>query len=287
MNKEQDFDDSRDGKLKITVSGRLHQYNLGQILIEHKSDLIKAYTKAGFSSAEQLLGELYWGAPSDVLKEIASEHLENKFNFLKKLIDEEDESFIGDEFNFFYRPFVIDDDNQAIISLDKNIIYEGTVGSLFSGNKEAFEEEKENDLKKILKKNIKSTFNNYAWSEDYDLEELLDFIKSYSSRGWHIEDFIIVNKTYRDKLKTLDFEERLTVIEYGAYEVSFEVLNIKDFDFKNLIWHYDGGLLETLNSYVFSNIFYATEDNIVQLTPSIKYVDQKSVTVDFDWPIDE
>jgi len=59
MNKEQDFDDSRDGKLKITVSGRLNQYNLGQILIEHKSDLIKAYTKAGFSSAEQLLGELY------------------------------------------------------------------------------------------------------------------------------------------------------------------------------------------------------------------------------------
>ena len=109
---------------------------------------------------------------------------------------------------------------------------------------------------------------------------------SFSKNGWLIGDDVIKNKTYEKKLEGVEYEKRLSVIEYGNYQIKYSLNDIKEFALKKLIWHFDYGLYEYRDKYIFSNVFIADRDGIYKLDENIENIDQKSLTVEHDWPID-
>ena len=76
------------------------------------------------------------------------------------------------------------------------------------------------------------------------------------------------------------------VIEYGNYQIKYSLNDIKEFALKKLIWHFDYGLYEYRDKYIFSSVFIADRDGIYKLDENIENNDQKSLTVEYDWPID-
>ena len=94
------------------------------------------------------------------------------------------------------------------------------------------------------------------------------------------------NKTYENKIEAVEYEKRLSVIEYGNYHIKYCLNDIREFDLKKLIWNFDYGLYEYRDKYFFSNIFIADFDGIYKLAEYIENNNQKSLTVEFDWPLD-
>ena len=197
-----------------------------------------------------------------------------------------------DELNIFFSPMVVDGDNNIEIVFDGNSKYIGSVSHLFKDKKE-YEEGDPIETEKIRHNSILTNSIQHSWSEDIDLDNKQSFLDSlemngasFSQNGWWIGDDVIINNTYEDKLEEVNYEERLSLIEYGNFKVEYSIDNIEKFDLLSLIWNFDYGLYEERDNYFFSNIFIVNNSKIHQLDEVIENLDQKQIIIERDWPID-
>ena len=197
-----------------------------------------------------------------------------------------------EKLDVFFSPMVIDGDNSVEIIFDGDSKFKGSVSDLFKDKKE-YEEGDSVETEKIRHNTIEANSTKHAWSEDIDLEDKQSFLDSlemngasFSQCGWWIGDDVLTNNTYENKLEEVNYEERLSVVEYGNFNVAFSLDNIEKFDFHSLIWNFDYGLYEERDNYFFSNVFYANNDKVYQLDEVIESLDQKQIIIERDWPID-
>lgn len=197
-----------------------------------------------------------------------------------------------EKLDVFFSPMVIDGDNSVEIIFDGDSKFKGSVSDLFKDKKE-YEEGDSVETEKIRHNTIEANSIKHAWSEDIDLEDKQSFLDSlemngasFSKCGWWIGDDVLTNNTYENKLEEVNYEERLSVVEYGNFNVAFSLDNIEKFDFHSLIWNFDYGLYEERDNYFFSNVFYANNGKVYQLDEVIESLDQKQIIIERDWPID-
>ena len=284
------------GKLDITVQGKMNRYHLGELSDGLKKELEMLISKLDTgSTVEDILSHLLFNDLDDMLEPIEDEELSKNFPLLSEIKNSGGTLF--DELNIFFQPMVIDGDNYIEIKNDDEIIFKGTVESMLEDTQsiEVMYEDVEIDTEKIRnEKIISDKVIEHKWGdliEFSDNQSFLDSIlnegdASFSKNGWLIGDDVIKNKTYEKKLEGVEYEKRLSVIEYGNYQIKYSLNDIKEFALKKLIWHFDYGLYEYRDKYIFSSVFIADRDGIYKLDENIENNDQKSLTVEYDWPID-
>ena len=119
----------------------------GDVSTRLKTELNEADKHLNLGSGEQLLAKLWWENPNEVLKAIPDDVMSSDLEELEKLKDKQD-SDLWDEFNIFFKPFVIDRDNQVTVLLDDDVLFKGRASKLFDSKAE-FEDESEVDVSKI------------------------------------------------------------------------------------------------------------------------------------------
>lgn len=217
---------------------------------------------------------------------------EEQFLEAEKIISSSGVGSLLEKLDIFFSPMVIDGDNSVEIVFDGDSKYKGSVSDLFKDKKE-YEEGDSIETEKIRHNTIETNSIQHEWSEDADLGDKQSFLDglemngaSFSLNGWWIGDDVITNNTYENKLEVVDYEERLSLIEYGKFKVAYSIDNIEKFDLHSLIWNFDYGLYEERDNYFFSNIFIANNSKIYQLDEVIESLDQKQIIIERDWPID-
>ena len=217
---------------------------------------------------------------------------EEQFLEAEKIISSSGVDSSLEKLDVLFSPMVIDGDNSVEIIFDGDSKFKGSVSDLFKDKKE-YEEGDSVETEKIRHNTIEANSIKHAWSEDIDLEDKQSFLDSlemnganFSKCGWWIGDDVLTNNTYENKLEEVNYEERLSVVEYGNFNVAFSLDNIEKFDFHSLIWNFDYGLYEERDNYFFSNVFYANNGKVYQLDEVIESLDQKQIIIERDWPID-
>jgi len=283
-------------KLDINVQGKMNRYHLGELSDDLKKELEMLIPKLDIgSTVEDALSNLLFNDLDESLGPIDDKELSNKFSLLSEVKNLGGTLF--DELKIFFQPMVIDEDNHIEIKYDDKIVFKGTVESMLEGTEsiEVMYEDVKIDTDRIRnEKIISDKVIEHKWGDMIkfsDNQSFLDSIlmegdASFSKNGWLIGDDVIKNKTYERKVEGVEYEKRLSVIEYGNYHIKYCLNDIKDFDLKKLIWHFDYGLYEYRDKYMFSNVFIADINGIYKLDEHIENNDQKSLTVEYDWPID-
>lgn len=287
---------SNKGRLEISVQGKINRYHLGVLSNGLKKELEMLISNSDIgSTVEDVLSNLLFNDIDEALGPIDNEQLFNKFPLLSTVKNSGGTLF--DELNIFFQPMVIDGDNHVEIKFDDEIVFKSTVGSMLENIQsiEIMYEDVDIDTAKLRnKKIISDKVIQHEWGEEIQFSDKQSFLDSimmegnawFSKNGWWIGDDVIKNKTYEKNIEDVEYEKRLSVIEYGNYHIKYCLNDIKEFDLKKLIWNFDYGLYEYRDKYFFSNVFLADFDGIYKLTQYIENNNQKSLTVEFDWPLD-
>ena len=253
------------------------------------------------SNESELLEMIIRGDFEEVSSSIPKSILDSDFKELKKLLDK-DRGEIFEELNIFYEPFVIDDDNKILIKINDHLFYEGLISQLGKErfelvyDKEKVEIEFKLKISEILKnisfKNIQSETDQLRWSDDISFENQESILQSFedgenlSKYGWWL--YCINNSKYENEKNADNWDNRVSIIEYGSFKLEFQPIKVENFDWLKFIWRVDGDIEEaelTGSEYMLSNILYADENKgIVELEPSIREFDLKDVKCGFQWP---
>jgi hypothetical protein len=199
---------------------------------------------------------------------------------------------IWEDFNIFRFLPVIDNDNALKITLDEEIVFQGTVGQLevFKGNIYdnsevlVLEEADDDEAKQMIQflKNIKLTSPYKLIIQNPDFGGI-----GKSKDGWLTNTDWIYDSHYKQILEKTDFENRFCATVYGKYHLS-STQKVNDFGMDKIIWYQDGDLDEFgpsgHESYCLSRIFYADTGEIELITDDFNI---KDVSVDFSWPTDD
>ena len=299
---------NKSGSLKIVIEGDIHQYMLGELPEYMQLALSVAAQKYvnGADTGEQLLAQLWRGNPSQILSGVPSAMMMTVTKALEPLLNKSWGS-LWEEFNVFYKPFVFDKDNKISIHFNDEVLYEGAIAGLLKGQclteeidtEEMFNMSEEDLANNIYFNQIKCYPKDYAWNDKWiSLDDKLSFFESFadgsgsiSDYGWWFGDYIIRNTIWIDKLESVDFDNRVSVIERGKFKVEFDEIDVEGFDWKKLIWLEAHGIAEfgpTGEEYTFSDIFYADEKaGIQKLDKTITDFDLIHITAEFSWPTDE
>jgi len=284
------------GKLEVSVQGKMNRYHLGVLSNNLKKELEMLISKLDIgSTVEGVLSNLLFNDLDETLGPIDDKELFNKFPLLSKV--KNSGGTLLDELNIFFQPMVIDGDNYVEIKCDDEIVFKGKVDSMLENIQsiEVMYEDVDIDTEKIRnKKIISDKVIEHKWGDEIEFSDKQSFLDSilmegnayFSKNGWWVGDDVIKNKTYENKIEAVEYEKRLSVIEYGNYHIKYCLNDIKEFDLKKLIWNFDYGLYEYRDKYFFSNVFIADFDGIYKLAEYIENNNQKSLTVEFDWPLD-
>jgi len=301
-----DTPEKNSGSLKIVIEGDIHQYMLGELPEYMQLALSVAAQKYvdGADTGEQLLAQLWRGDPSQLLSGIPPTMMTTVTKALEPLLNKSWGS-LWEEFNVFYKPFVFDKDNNISIHFNDEVLYEGAIAGLLKDQclteeidtEEVFNMNVEALVKPIYYNKIKSS--SHAWNDEcISLDDKLSFFESFadgagaiSDYGWWFGHYTIKNNKWKEKFDSVDFDNRVSVIERGRFKVEFDEFDVEDFDWKKLIWLEAHGIEEfgpTGEEYQFSEIFYADEKaGIQKLDKTITDFDLKSTEAEFSWPTDE
>jgi len=284
---------SSEKTLKIKFGGLMHQSQWGNVssdLMDELVELSEEFNDYDFpgviNGIEDLIASSWFGVPDELgtyLKEIKSE-----FPIIASWHDK-DWGEIWEDFNIFRTLPVIDNDNALKITLDEEIVFQGTVGQLevFKGdihdNSEVLVLEKVDEVEaeqmiQILK-NIKLANERIRDTESVGL----------SKDGWHVSSAAgsLWDYHYKEHLVKTGIENRFSATVYGRYNLS-GTQKVIDFGMDKIIWHCDSDLGEFGpsgdESYCLSRIFYADTSEIELITDDFNI---KDVSVDFSWPDDD
>jgi hypothetical protein len=287
---------SSEKTLKIEFGGRMHQSQWGYVssdLMDELVELSEEFNDYDFpgviNGIEDLIASSWFGVPDELgtyLKEIKSE-----FPIIASWHDK-DWGEIWEDFNIFRFLPVIDNDNALRITLEEEVLFQGTVGQLevFKGdihdNSEVLvlDEADDDEAKQMIQflKNIKLT-------SPYKLKIQDAFLGGIekSKDGWRTNTYWIYDSHYKQILEKTDFENRFCATVYGKYHLS-STQKVNDFGMDKIIWHWDSDLWEFGpsgdESYCLSGVFYADTGEIELITDDFNI---KDVSVDFSWPTDD
>ena len=276
--------------LEIIVQGKMNRYYLGSLSDELKQEIEKIKTNLNIgSTVKEALENLVFNDINELLRGFEAQDLSENYPILA---ESKESGSILDQLNIFFNPIAIEGDNDIEVIFDESSKFKGKVFELFE-NKKEYEEGDPIDTEKIRQHTFVNDLIQHTWGEGIEAEDkqlFLDSLEmngaSFSKNGWWIGDDIIINQTYESKLEDVDYEKRLSLVEYGNLSVIYKLADIKDFDLQSLIWNFDYGLFEERDNYFFSNVFMAAEGKIYKLNETVESLNQKQIIVDDDWPID-
>ena len=276
--------------LKIIVQGKMNRYYLGSLSDELKQEIEKIKTNLDIgSNVKEALENLVSNDINELLRGFEAQDLSENYPILA---ESKESGSILDQLNIFFNPIAIEGDNDIEVIFDESSKFKGKEFELFE-NKKEYEEGVPIDTEKIRQHTFVNDLIQHTWGEGIEPEDkqlFLDSLEmngaSFSKNGWWIGDDIIINQTYESKLEDVDYEKRLSLVEYGNLSVIYKLADVKDFDLQSLIWNFDYGLFEERDNYFFSNVFMAAEGKIYKLNETIESLNQKQIIVDDDWPID-
>ena len=288
--------EKKSGTLKIEFGGRMHQSQWGYVssdLMDELDELSEDFNDYDFpgviNGIEDLISSSWFGVPDELgtyLKEIKSD-----FPTIASWCGK-DWGEIWEDFNIFRFLPVIDNDNALRITLEGEVLFQGTVGQLevFKGNIYdnsevlVLDEADDDEAKQMIQflKNIKLTSPYKLIIQNPDFGGI-----GKSKDGWLTNTDWIYDSHYKQILEKTDFENRFCATVYGKYHLT-STQKVNDFRMDKIIWYFDSDLWEFgpsgHESYCLSGVFYADTGEIELITDDFNI---KDVSVDFSWPTDD
>ena len=306
----QDISSTSKNDLEITIEGKFHYYKFGVISDEMKSALQHALEYIdNCDSIESLIENIWYGNTREIFSSVP-ENIKNEWKLLKTL---ENQSMGGvwQEFDVFYSPPIIDEDNVIKIMVDGKPIFEGIVKDLGNHLGSGFELEMASDLfradyefggieltTKIFHK-IKNSFSMpYSWCEE--IEESMESVEVFydglvdqgiklTQKGWKMNNYVINNKKLETKASNVDLSNRMSVIEYGKFKIKSDSIEVNEFDSLGLIWWIDYDIMDmggfnNLTQHKYDHEY--KEDKIYSYKFSkVFYADEKDGISELDFTI--
>ena len=288
---------SSEKTLKIEFGGRMHQSQWGYVSSDLMDELVELSEKFNdydfpgvINGIEDLIASSWFGVEETRLGTYLKD-LKLDFPIIASWHDK-DWGEIWEDFNIFRFLPVIDNDNALKITLDEEIVFQGTVGQLevFKGNIYdnsevlVLEEADDDEAKQMIQflKNIKLTSPYKLIIQNPDFGGI-----GKSKDGWLTNTDWIYDSHYKQILEKTDFENRFCATVYGKYHLS-STQKVNDFGMDKIIWYQDCALEEFgpsgHESYCLSGVFYADTGEIELITDDFNI---KDVSVDFSWPTDD
>ena len=299
---------SSEKTLKIEFGGRMHQSQWGYVSSDLMDELVELSEKfndydfpdynrfSGFrgiqrsiNGIEDLISSSWFGVPDELVQYL--NEIKSDFPTIASWCGK-DWGEIWLDFNIFRFLPVIDNDNALRITLEGEVLFQGTVGQLevFKGNIYdnsevlVLDEADDDEAKQMIQflKNMKLT-------SPYKLKIQDPFFGGIgkSKDGWLTNTYWIYDSHYKQILEKTDFENRFCATVYGKYHLS-STQKVNDFGMDKIIWHWDSDLWEFGpsgdESYCLSGVFYADTGEIELITDDFNI---KDVSVDFSWPTDD
>ena len=300
--------ETKSGTLKIVIEGRMHQLKIGILHNELREGLEEVMKYLDdYDTIEKLISALWYGEPSEIFETIPKDSWDqiiSDYPVIETIKNADICGGVWEEFQIFYQPWVIDNDNQITIYLNDEVLVSGEVGSLFEKtcdpgyNSEDVKEILEIDLtsQEVMEKiNCKASYP-FKWDEEIDetIGDKEDFGSDHefhlSKYGWQLS--YIDHSVLKQKIKEVEYgPKRIQVIEYGKYKIVSDEIEIENFDWQRLVFLRDSTIWDFVpnpKEYALSHVLYAfEEEGLEQLFFTIHDFSILDVSCNNNWPTDE
>ena len=299
--------EKKSGSLKIVIEGRMHQFKLGILQDELREGLEKVIEYLDdYDMVENLICDLWYGQPSEIFEPIPKESWDQITSNYPVMEEIQSTSMGGvwEEFWIFYKPWVIDNDNQISIYLNDEILFSGQIGSLFE--KTCDPGYKRENVKEILgidltPQEVMGKINckvSYPFKWDEEIAELIgnkeefgsDHTFHLSKYGWQLD--YIDHSVFKQKIKEVEYgTKRMQITEYGKYKIISDEIDVENFDWQRLVFlrnNVISNFVPNPKEYALSHVLYAFEDKgLEELFFTIHDFSILDVSYNDDWPTDE
>jgi hypothetical protein len=285
----------------------MHQLKVGILQDELREGLEEVMKYLDdYDTIENLICALWYGEPSEIFEPIPKDSWDQIASDYP-VIETIQGTAVGgvwEEFQIFYQPWVIDNDNQITIYLNDEILVSGEVGSLFE--KTCDPGYKREDVKEILGIDLTSqevmvkinckVSSPFKWDEEIaetigDKEDFgSDHEFDLSKYGWQLS--YIDHSVFKQKIKEVEYgTKRMQVTEYGKYKIVSDEIDVENFDWQRLVFLQDSTIWDFVpnpKEYALSHVLYAFEDKgLEELFFTIHDFSILDVSYNDNWPTDE